>query len=106
MKEEEGGRKKGFYTGFRPQVFLRTADVAADMILPDNVKMGMPGDNLTVNFRLSEKLCIEPGIRFALRESGKTIGHGVISKILNDTSFTPENIREKRLQLLKAEEEI
>ena len=103
MKEEEGGRKKGFYTGFRPQVFIRTADIAADLVLPENVKMGMPGDNLTVNVRLTEKLTLQPGIRFALRESGKTIGHGVISKILKDTDFTPESIREKRLKILKEE---
>ena len=101
MKESEGGRKKGFYTGYKPQIFIRTADIAADIILPKDVPMAMPGDNLTVTFRLTEKLTMQTGIRFALRESGKTIGHGVISKLLEDDAFTPELIREQRLSLNK-----
>ena len=103
MKEEEGGRKRGFYTGFKPQIFLRTADVSADLVLPDKVKMGMPGDNITVKFRLEESLSLQEGIRFAIRESGKTIGHGVISKILNSNELTPEVIREIRLKSIKEE---
>ena len=84
LTEEEGGRKNGFYTGFRPQCFIRTADVACDIMLPPTQRIGMPGDNLTVKMRLSSKLPLETGIRFALRESGKTIGHGIISKTLSD----------------------
>ena len=84
LTEEEGGRKKGFYTGFRPQVFVRTADVAADLVLPSTAKVGMPGDNLQVKLRLNVPLALSAGLRFALRESGRTIGHGVITKILKD----------------------
>jgi elongation factor Tu len=101
MKEEEGGRKKGFYTGFRPQVFLRTADVAADIILPPQLKIAMPGDNLTVKFRLNNPLALHSGIRFALRECGKTIGHGIITKVLKDTDI-PANAGRMARQEMEA----
>ena len=99
MREEEGGRKKGFYTGFRPQVFLRTADVAADIILPKEVKIAMPGDNLTVKFRLNNALALNAGIRFALRECGKTIGHGIITKVLKDTDIAANAGRMARMEM-------
>lgn len=85
--EEEGGRKKGFYTGYKPQIFLRTADVAGEIVLPENVKIGMPGDNMTVKIRLISMLPVEKGLHFAMRESGKTIGHGVVSAILEDNAI-------------------
>ena len=91
LKDSEGGRKKGFYTGYRPQIFLRTADVAVDVVLPKSVKIGMPGDNLTVQMRLSVPVPINTGLRFALRESGKTIGHGIITNLLKD-DVIPSNI--------------
>ena len=91
LKESEGGRKKGFYTGYRPQIFLRTADIAVDVVLPKNVKVGMPGDNLTLQLRLAFHLPVNVGLRFALRESGKTIGHGIITNILKDEAI-PVNI--------------
>lgn len=91
LKAEEGGRKKGFYTGYRPQIYLRTADVAADLVLPSNMKICMPGDSLTLKVRLSVPVSIQEGLKFAFRESGKTIGHGVISKILKDEDI-PVNI--------------
>ena len=89
--EEEGGRKKGFYTGYKPQVFLRTADIAAELQLPDNCEIGMPGDNLKIKMRMSSPAFIENGQRFALRESGKTIGHGIITEILSDDAV-PEQV--------------
>ena len=82
LKEDEGGRRKSFTTGFRPQCFLRTADVAADLILPKEAKVAMPGDSLLLRMRLNAPLAVSEGLKFALRESGKTIGHGVITKIL------------------------
>ena len=88
LTEDEGGRKKGFYTGFRPQCFIRTADIACDLVLPDSVRVGMPGDNITMKMRLSVGIPMETGIRFALRECGKTIGHGVISKILKNDAIS------------------
>jgi len=84
LKDTEGGRKKPFVTGYRPQCFVRTADVAADISLPESVKMAMPGDNLMVKMKLSFPLAISQGLRFALREGGKTVASGVISTILPD----------------------
>ena len=92
--EEEGGRKKGFYTGYKPQVFMRTADLAGELVLPENVKIGMPGDNLKVKIRLISYLPVEKGLRFALRESGKTIGHGIVTEVLDDNAIE-ENIGRK-----------
>ena len=97
LKTEEGGRKRGFYSGYRPQVFVRTADVATEIMLPPSAKICMPGDNLLVQCRLSAPLAINPQMKFALRESGKTIGHGVITKILADDAV-PENIARIRKQ--------
>ena len=91
LREEEGGRKRGFYTGYRPQIFIRTADIAADLVLPKNVKIGMPGDNLTIKVRLSVPISLQTGLRFAFRESGKTVGHGIITKLLKDEEI-PINI--------------
>lgn len=94
LKEEEGGRKKPFVTGYRPQCFIRTADVAADLALPESVKMGLPGDNLLVKMKLSVPLAINQGLRFALREGGKTIASGVITNVLpedpEDKDATPK----------------
>ena len=84
---DEGGRKKGFYTGYKPQIFMRTADVAGELVLPENTKIGMPGDNLKVKIRLISFLPVEKGIRFALRESGKTIGHGIVTEVLEDDAI-------------------
>jgi len=94
LSEEEGGRKKSFVSGFRPQCFVRTADVAADLILPKGVKVAMPGDNLEFKIRLNSELALEKGLKFALRESGKTIGHGIISEVLPN-GVIPEAISKK-----------
>lgn len=72
-------------------MFLRTADIAAEIVLPDNCEIGMPGDNLKIKMRTSSPVFIENGQRFALRESGKTIGHGIITEILNDDAI-PEQV--------------
>lgn len=88
---EEGGRKKAFYTGFKPQAYFRTADVASEIMLPENVKIGMPGDNLSVKIRFLNPVAVEEGLRFALRDSGKTIGHGIVTKILKDNDV-PKNL--------------
>lgn len=84
LKEDEGGRSKPFPNGYRPQIYLRTADVAAEITLPDNVKMGMPGDNVNVHIKLSYPLPCDQGQRFAIREGGRTVAAGVISKVLPD----------------------
>lgn len=86
LKADEGGRSKPFFSGYRPQAFIRTADCATDVILPDGVEMAMPGDNLEVNMKLHVPLPILIGQRFALREGGKTVAAGVITKLGEDST--------------------
>ena len=86
LTEEEGGRKNGFYTGFKPVVFMRTADIASILVLPEKQRICMPGDHMTCKVKLGYKMPIEKGQQFALRESGKTIGHGIISNVLKDNA--------------------
>lgn len=85
LKPDEGGRSKPFFTGYRPQCFIRTADCAVDVTLPENVEMAMPGDNLTVGLKLNYPLPILVGQRFAVREGGKTVAAGVITKLGEDS---------------------
>jgi elongation factor Tu len=91
LTEEEGGRKKGFYTGFKPVCFIRTADIASTLVLPEKQRICMPGDHATVKVKLNAKMPIEKGQQFALRESGKTIGHGIISAVLKDNAV-PDDV--------------
>ena len=86
LKADEGGRSKPFFTGYRPQAFIRTADCAVDVTLPETVEMAMPGDNLTVKMKLNYPLPILVGQRFAVREGGKTVAAGVITKLLEDSA--------------------
>lgn len=85
LKPEEGGRSKPFLSGYRPQCFVRTADLACAITLPEKVPMGMPGDSLTINMKLDRPLCMDVGQRFALREGGKTVASGVVSEVIPDT---------------------
>jgi len=85
LKPDEGGRSKPFFTGYRPQCFIRTADTAVDITLPKDMQMAMPGDNVTVSMKLNYPLPIVKGQRFALREGGKTVAAGVITKLLEDS---------------------
>ena len=82
LKTEEGGRKTSFSTGYRPQLFFKTADSACEILLPEGTKIAMPGDNLIVKFELNYPLSMVEGSRFTLREGGRTVAVGVISKIL------------------------
>lgn len=84
LKPDEGGRSKPFFSGYRPQCFIRTADCATDVKLPADMQMAMPGDNLTAHLKLNVPLPIVQGQRFALREGGKTVAAGVITKLLVD----------------------
>jgi len=101
LKPDEGGRAKPFVTGYRPQCFIRTADVATDIKLPDDVAMAMPGDNITVGMKLHYPLPILEGQRFALREGGKTVAAGVITKLLKDTEADIKE-EEQRTAMAKA----
>ena len=82
LTKEEGGRHTPFFTGYRPQFFVRTTDVTGEATLPAGVEMIMPGDNTKMNVKLIVPVAMEEGVRFAVREGGKTVGAGVISKII------------------------
>ncbi len=82
LKKEEGGRHTPFFNGYRPQFYFRTTDVTGVMQLPDGMEMVMPGDNIRVEVDLISAIACEEGLRFAIREGGKTVGAGVVTKIL------------------------
>jgi elongation factor Tu len=82
LTKEEGGRHTPFFTGYRPQFYFRTTDVTGDIKLPDGVEMVMPGDNVTIEGALITPVALEEGQRFAVREGGRTVGAGVVAKIL------------------------
>ncbi|XP_051118560.1 elongation factor Tu, mitochondrial-like [Andrographis paniculata] len=83
LTKEEGGRHTAFFSNYRPQFYMRTADVTGKVELPENVKMVMPGDNVTAVFELIYPVPLEAGQRFALREGGRTVGAGVVSKVIS-----------------------
>jgi elongation factor Tu len=82
LKKEEGGRHTPFFTNYRPQFYMRTTDVTGSCELPEGVKMVMPGDNVTMTVSLQTPVALEEQMRFAIREGGKTVGAGVVTKIL------------------------
>ena len=83
LKKEEGGRHKAFFTGYRPQFFIRTMDVTGEITLKEGIEMVMPGDDSELIVNLIEPVAIEEGSRFAIREGGLTVGAGVVTKILD-----------------------
>ncbi|MGC9315502.1 MAG: EF-Tu/IF-2/RF-3 family GTPase, partial [bacterium] len=82
LGKDEGGRHKPFFTGYRPQFYFRTTDVTGEIKLPEGREMVMPGDNVTMDCELISPIAMEEGLRFAIREGGKTIGAGVVHTIL------------------------
>jgi elongation factor Tu len=82
LKKGEGGRHKAFFTGYRPQFYIRTMDVTGDITLPEGVEMVMPGDNVNLTVQLIVPVALEQGSKFAIREGGLTVGAGVITKII------------------------
>ena len=82
LSKEEGGRHTPFFSGYKPQFYIRTTDVTGDAKLPDGVEMVMPGDNANLEITLITPIAIEEGLRFAIREGGRTVGAGVVTKIL------------------------
>ena len=81
LSKDEGGRHTPFFKGYRPQFYFRTTDVTGECQLPDGVEMVMPGDNVKLNVNLIQPVAMETGLRFAIREGGRTVGAGVVSKI-------------------------
>jgi elongation factor Tu len=82
LSKDEGGRHKQFFSGYKPQFYLRTTDVTGEITLPAGVEMVMPGDNVKFIVKLISPVAIEDGLRFAIREGGQTVGAGVVTKVV------------------------
>jgi elongation factor Tu len=82
LSKEEGGRHTPFFNGYRPQFYFRTTDVTGSIQLPAGTEMVMPGDNIQMEVNLINPIAMEQGLRFAVREGGKTVGAGVVAKII------------------------
>ena len=83
LKKEEGGRHTPFHNNYRPQFYVRTTDVTGTINLPDGIEMVMPGDNLTIIVDLLQPIALSLGLRFAIREGGRTVGAGQVTEILD-----------------------
>ena len=83
LSKEEGGRHTPFFNRYRPQFYMRTTDVTGEISLPKDVEMVMPGDNITINVKLINKVAMEKGLRFAIREGGRTVGAGQVTEVLD-----------------------
>jgi len=83
LSKEEGGRHTPFFNKYRPQFYCRTTDVTGEIMLPENIEMVMPGDNVTIEVSLINKIAMEKGLRFAIREGGRTVGSGQVTEILD-----------------------
>ena len=82
LTKEEGGRHTPFFNGYRPQFYFRTTDVTGLVDLPEGTEMVMPGDNITMTIELITPIAMEKGLRFAIREGGRTVGSGIVSEII------------------------
>jgi elongation factor Tu len=82
LRAEEGGRHTPFHTGYKPQFYFRTTDVTGEIALPAGIEAVMPGDHVKMNVKLIYPIAVEEGLRFAIREGGKTVGAGVVTKII------------------------
>ena len=83
LKKDEGGRHTPFHNKYRPQFFIRTLDITGEITLPEGVEMVMPGDNVQINVELIYPVAVNEGLRFAIREGGRTVGSGQVTKILD-----------------------
>ncbi len=83
LSREEGGRHTPFFPGYKPQFYIRTSDITGEVVLPEGVEMVMPGDNIQMTVKLITPVAIEEGLRFAIREGGRTVGAGVFTKMLD-----------------------
>ena len=83
LTKDEGGRHTPFFTNYRPQFFFRTTDVTGHVQLPEGIEMVMPGDNVTMDVELISPIAMDEGLRFAIREGGRTVGAGVVAEIVD-----------------------
>ena len=84
LSRDEGGRHTPFFPGYKPQFYIRTSDITGEIVLPEGVEMVMPGDNVKMTINLVTPVAIEEGLRFAIREGGRTVGAGVFTKMLEE----------------------
>ena len=82
LSKEEGGRHTPFFNNYRPQFYFRTTDVTGTVRLPEGTEMVMPGDNISMQVELIQPIAMDEGLRFAIREGGRTVGAGVVAKII------------------------
>ena len=82
MNKDEGGRHTPFFSNYRPQFYFRTTDVTGSVVLPEGTEMVMPGDNISMEVTLIAPIAMDEGLRFAIREGGRTVGAGVVAKII------------------------
>ena len=82
LTKDEGGRHTPFFTNYRPQFYFRTSDVTGTLTLPAGVEMVMPGDNVSVEVELQKTVAMEKGLKFAIREGGRTIGSGIVTEVI------------------------
>jgi elongation factor Tu len=82
LSKDEGGRHTPFFNGYRPQFYFRTTDVTGSIELPQGTEMVMPGDNISITVQLIQPIAMEEGLRFAIREGGRTVGAGVVAKVI------------------------
>jgi elongation factor Tu len=82
LTKDEGGRHTPFFKGYKPQFYIRTTDVTGNIELPAGVEMVMPGDNIKMVVTLGSPIALDQGVRFAIREGGRTVGAGVVAKII------------------------
>ena len=97
LTKEEGGRHTPFFKGYRPQFYFRTTDVTGSVELPEGMEMVMPGDNVQMTIELITPIAMDEGLRFAIREGGRTVGAGVVTKILN--AYTSARARSSQPRL-------
>ena len=82
LKKEEGGRHTPFFKGYKPQFYFRTTDVTGHVVLPEGTEMVMPGDNIEIEVNLGKTIAMEDGVKFAIREGGRTVGAGVVISVI------------------------
>jgi len=82
LSKEEGGRHTPFFNKYRPQFYFRTTDVTGEIMLPEGTEMVMPGDNISISVELIQPIAMEKGLRFAIREGGRTVGAGQVTEII------------------------
>ena len=91
LKKEEGGRHNPFHNKYRPQFYIRTLDVTGEITLPEGVEMVMPGDNVEIDVKLITPVAMDQGLRFAIREGGRTVGSGQITQVIDDNYYRPSH---------------